>query len=605
MKIPSHSLLTFLSSLVLATEGQRPQQRQHQLRRPVVVSTPTASKSKSKIISLPITPHHQRVKELNGVDPTEDQNEAERGQYRRRRRRRLDRPAMPYSGDIDVDDEDGEEEEEEDSVAALYQGYGTHYVDLWVGTPPQRQTVIVDTGSSITAFPCQDCANCGTGYHVDQYFEEDKSSTFEETSCSECMLGSCAGTSARCEVSVSYQEGSSWRAYEASDLLYSGGPHDEALEGTVGSSFRMHFGCQSHLTGLFKTQLADGIMGMEMAETSFWYQMHQGSEAMEEEKFSLCFTRASSAEKKGTSAGAMTIGGTDDRLHETKMVFAEQTHKHGWFTVRLTSVYLRTGGGITAVSDSDEAAYEKVKIDSTKLNNGEVIIDSGTTDTYLTTRLRTPFEEAWLAVVGKPYSNSPMSLTEEEVGALPTVLFQVAGWEGGTVDPNAPNLVGDLDETAPNDILVAMPPTHYMEYSKKEDAYTSRLYFNEGSGGVLGANFMMGHDILFDVENGRVGFSESSCEYSVISDNEETGEESDEEAEEDVDDEEEAEEGETETEEEAEEGETEEETEGETEEETEKETEEETETDEGETEEETEAETDEGEAEGETEEEGK
>ena len=32
--------------------------------------------------------------------------------------------------------------------AALYQGYGTHYVDLWIGTPPQRQTVIVDTGES-------------------------------------------------------------------------------------------------------------------------------------------------------------------------------------------------------------------------------------------------------------------------------------------------------------------------------------------------------------------------------------------------------------------------------------------------------------------------
>lgn len=36
-------------------------------------------------------------------------------------------------------------------TGALYQGYGTHYIDLWVGTPPQRQTVIVDTGSSITA----------------------------------------------------------------------------------------------------------------------------------------------------------------------------------------------------------------------------------------------------------------------------------------------------------------------------------------------------------------------------------------------------------------------------------------------------------------------
>lgn len=28
-------------------------------------------------------------------------------------------------------------------VSELFQGYGTHYADLWCGTPPQRQTVIV------------------------------------------------------------------------------------------------------------------------------------------------------------------------------------------------------------------------------------------------------------------------------------------------------------------------------------------------------------------------------------------------------------------------------------------------------------------------------
>jgi hypothetical protein len=36
----------------------------------------------------------------------------------------------------------------------LSQGYGTHYVHLWVGSPiPQRQSVIVDTGSHFTGFP--------------------------------------------------------------------------------------------------------------------------------------------------------------------------------------------------------------------------------------------------------------------------------------------------------------------------------------------------------------------------------------------------------------------------------------------------------------------
>jgi hypothetical protein len=43
----------------------------------------------------------------------------------------------------------------------LSQGYGTHYATVYVGTPPQRKSVIVDTGSHYTAFPCAGCTNCG------------------------------------------------------------------------------------------------------------------------------------------------------------------------------------------------------------------------------------------------------------------------------------------------------------------------------------------------------------------------------------------------------------------------------------------------------------
>lgn len=53
-----------------------------------------------------------------------------------------------------------------------------------------------------------------------------------------------------------------------------------------------------------------------------------------------------------------------------------------------------------------------------------------------------------------------------------------------------------------------------MEYSPHTDRYTSRMYFTEEAGGVIGANAMQGHNVLFDWENGRVGFAESSCEYS-------------------------------------------------------------------------------------------
>jgi Xylanase inhibitor N-terminal len=171
---------------------------------------------------------------------------------------------------------------ESEQVAGLFQGYGTHYVDLWCGSPPQRQTVIVDTGSSVTAFACSECQDCGVpDYHIDALYDETKSTTFEKLSCSECLEGSC-GFSSECLIDVSYQEGSSWSAYEASDTCYVGGFHDRPLQKDNGTTtldnidplyapslaFDMKFGCQTAITGLFQTQLEDGIMGTKTRVSS-------------------------------------------------------------------------------------------------------------------------------------------------------------------------------------------------------------------------------------------------------------------------------------------------------------------------------------------------
>lgn len=121
-------------------------------------------------------------------------------------------------------------------IVPLYPGYGTHFVYIYVGTPPQRQSVIVDTGSHFTAFPCTGCSQCGQ--HTDPYFDVRNSSS--------ATVPNCKG---QCVISQSYSEGSSWRAYKVIDKVYIGGVMRALVTSASTYSVDFTFGCQTFETG--------------------------------------------------------------------------------------------------------------------------------------------------------------------------------------------------------------------------------------------------------------------------------------------------------------------------------------------------------------------
>jgi hypothetical protein len=168
-------------------------------------------------------------------------------------------------------------------IYPLHAHSGTHHAYLFVGSPnPQRQTLIVDTGSRLTAFPCQPhCLDCGT--HASEQFHLHKSSSHVVLPCSSCLLSkfsvdnmfvtenglgdghrgskqqlpySCFNN--KCQIEQSYTEGSSWRAFEVKDMVWLGTDDTN----TSVKEHELHaipfvFGCQVSEEGLFRKQYAE------------------------------------------------------------------------------------------------------------------------------------------------------------------------------------------------------------------------------------------------------------------------------------------------------------------------------------------------------------
>lgn len=478
----------------------------------------------------------------------------------------------------------------ESDIDPLYQGFGTHYVDLWVGCgdSPQRQTLVVDTGSSLTAFPCAhecivtrqseengqyvDVNECDPyNRHVGTPYQEEESSCFRYVTCQahhECTaLPSPAANNAclnddtttttsasssaaanngggQCRISAAYLEGSSWSAVEAMDRVYTGGSHEHATTtSATENTFDLRFACQTSVTGLFQIQLSDGIMGMDRTPRSYWNQYFDSKKAQQNSnngrQFALCLAKNPQLDRAGSGAGAMILGGTDPRMHKTPMAYAQLENDAQYFILWLEKMHLRLNGGHSVVphsqqddtSDDDSGIrYETLDILPMELNRGKLIIDSGTTATFFSKSLWEPFQQAYQRLTGTDFDTSERTMTKEELNAMPTILLQLSPAKLNGKNKNhhyhkkknikqqPPGVVaGSLDPDNAESILVALPPHRYMRYIEKRGTYAPEVQFSEAGAHhqVLGAYFLDGKMVHFDVTRRRVGFAESDCNYAT------------------------------------------------------------------------------------------
>lgn len=389
------------------------------------------------------------------------------------------------------------------AVYPLFQGLGSHYCKAHVGTPPQVTTLLVDTGSEMTGFPCEGCLGCGDE-HTNAYFDPEKSSTYEEITCKECSgYGAQCGRDDKCLVGVSYLEGSSWKGYEAKDM-FSLAIDDNDIQKALQVPFT--FACETSETGLFESQLENGIMGMMNSDVVHLPKVLKDSKKLSSNQFSLCLGWELSTSRNGVHSGIMTLGGFDDSHHTSPMVYVKNTKSFGYNAV-IRNMYLQKSDGEIL---NIPAEYNKVE---------DVLIDSGTTLTYLSTAIGDEFATVWKNITGTDFTNDKVSLDEAQVSELPTVLIQLEGTDDQKRNcKNVEGLAGSLDEANCQDVIFKIPPSHYMFFYGGV-TYTCELHFENqvGQGGIIGGNALQKHDVFFDNDKGRIGFAESDCNFGSAS----------------------------------------------------------------------------------------
>ena len=427
----------------------------------------------------------------------------------------------------------------------LHAHSGSHHVYVYVGSPPQRVVLIVDTGSRLMSFSCVPCKKSSCGKHVSPYYYDPKLSMSNTIStCGNCKLSgisTCSLYNENCILHSKYTEGSSWNGIEMEDIVwFATSDVEESIEYYMTPlGINYVFGCQTSSKGLFRTQYGDGILGLARHESSsIIRKMYKDTYGiMERNAFSLCLTR---------TGGYLTLGGSlmttqDTTKSQPKMRFTPISKELGWYSIELVAMYVgdiplakkKEGEPDAASAAAGDGKQPRLRQNDLSLehaleviNGGrQLILDSGATDTYLPWILKDPFIEIASelsngllnrATVASNTKQQTKSYTYEEFLTLPNITFVFvnnvelimtpAHYMEGNVSPKY-----ELTEQQENGNGGGGDHIHDVRPWKGSKPLTFRIYFEESNGAVLGSNAMFNHDILFDEQGHQVGIVASNC----------------------------------------------------------------------------------------------
>uniref|UniRef100_A0A5B6YW79 Putative aspartic proteinase-like protein 2 n=1 Tax=Davidia involucrata TaxID=16924 RepID=A0A5B6YW79_DAVIN len=348
----------------------------------------------------------------------------------------------------------------------LLNGYYT--TRLWIGTPPQRFALIVDTGSTVTYVPCSTCEQCGK--HQDPKFQLELSSTYEPVKCNiDCT---CDNDRVQCVYERQYAEMSSSSGVLGEDIISFGNQSELTPQRTV-------FGCENVETGDLYSQHADGIMGLGRGDLSVVDQLVD--RGVISDSFSLCYGGMH------VGGGAMVLGGISP---PADMVFSHSDPvRSPYYNIDLKEIHV---------------AGNRLSLNPRVFDGKHgTVLDSGTTYAYLPEAAFGAFKDA---------IKKELHSLKQIRGPDPNyndICFFGAGSDISQLSKSFPA----VDMVFGNGQKLLLSPENYLfQHSKVRGAYCLGIFQNGKDpttllGGIIVRNTL----VMYDREHEKIGFWKTNC----------------------------------------------------------------------------------------------
>lgn len=357
-----------------------------------------------------------------------------------------------------------------------------YYLDLYIGNSFQKQSYIIDTGSSITASPCKPlCIDCGK--HKNSYFEITSTASILHCESEECStVSSTCNDKSQCEFSITYTEGSELHGVYVNEVIHFK-PNNTDIANT---NTTVPLGCTTKETHLFSFQLADGIIGLSNSHESFISILHNKG-IISKNIFTICLSEY---------GGYFSLGEIDTKYHKSTLITYIPLYNSNdpFYTLNIKKVNVGDKYSI-ALNESRNFA----------------IIDSGATLTYIPNvyynNIITYFNEILCVdnTCGTQYTDAYLGLCYEFISDIDLINTVATKW------PDIVFVVGD-------DVEFMWKAESY--YYNSSTVLNNGTYVYKACVGfvgtkedrfILGANWMKGKDVVFDRERQRIGFVEAFC----------------------------------------------------------------------------------------------